>query len=54
MIAFHIAPELHFRPYAFSEMNFPDIRFLLTLQRGVTSTACHGARSHSFIYISTT
>ena len=26
----------------------------LTLQRGVTSTACHAACCHSFVYISTT
>ena len=28
-------------------------RFILTLQRGVTSPARHAARSHSFVYIST-
>ena len=27
---------------------------ILTLQREVTNTACHGARSHSFVYILTT
>ena len=39
--------------YHFSKYVMKIVSEILTLQRGVTGTARHAARSHSFVYIST-